>query len=64
VPASEHIRDYCTEYMKVKRANGAFSEFKLGYLHMVIDHLNDARMIERRAVAGLTGRDPYWDDTH
>jgi hypothetical protein len=51
--ALECVRDYCDEHNK--RCKGKFSEFKRAYLDLVIDHLNDARLRERRLYHGITG---------
>jgi hypothetical protein len=55
LPASalEQIRDYCSDYNKDRQ--GAFSEFKAAWIHMVIEHLDDARLRERRLYTGITG---------
>lgn len=53
-PALEAIRDYCTGYMKGHEP-GSFSEFKWAWIKMVIDHLNDAELRERRLYQGITG---------
>jgi hypothetical protein len=45
-PALEQIRDYCSD--SVKDRTGAFSAFKRAYINLVIEHLNDAEMRERR----------------
>jgi hypothetical protein len=52
--ALEAIRDYCSDYIKGRK--GAFSEFKRAYINMVIEHLDDARLRERRLYTGITGR--------
>jgi hypothetical protein len=51
--AREMIRDYCTDY--VKGHNGPMSDFKRAYISVVIEHLNDARLHERRLYYGITG---------
>jgi hypothetical protein len=51
--ALEMIRDYCTDY--VKGHNGPMSDFKRAYISVVIEHLNDARLHERRLYYGITG---------
>ena len=52
--ALECVRDYCTDYVKGRK--GKFSEFKHAYIELVIDHLNDARLRERRLYTGITGK--------
>ena len=52
--ALEAIRDYCTDYSKGRK--GTFSEFKQAWINMVIEHLNDARLRERRLYSGITGK--------
>jgi hypothetical protein len=49
----EQVRDYCTDYIKGRR--DSFSEFKHAYINMVIEHLDDARLRERRLFSGITG---------
>jgi hypothetical protein len=53
--ALEQVRDYCTDYNKGR--HGPFSDFKRKYIELVIDHLNDARLTERRLFHGVTGHD-------
>jgi hypothetical protein len=48
------IRDYCTEWNKDRK--GSESEFKAAWIAMVVDHLNDARLRERRLYTGITGK--------
>jgi hypothetical protein len=38
-----------------------FSEFRHAWLNMVIEHLNDARLRERRLYTGITGREADTD---
>jgi hypothetical protein len=52
--ALECVRDYCTDYVKGRK--GRFSEFKHAYIELVIDHLNDARLRERRLYTGIAGK--------
>jgi hypothetical protein len=51
--ALEMIRDHCLDC--VKGRHGAMSEFKRAYINLVVEHLNDARLHERRLYYGLTG---------
>jgi hypothetical protein len=51
--ALEAVRDYCTDYIKGR--TGTFSAFKHAWIDMVVDHLNDQRMTERRLFHGITG---------
>ena len=51
--ALECVRDYCDEYNK--GCKGKFSEFKRAYIELVIDHLNNVRLRERRLFHGITG---------
>ena len=53
--ALEAVRDYCTDYIKGRK--DTFSEFKHAYINMVVEHLNDARLRERRLFSGITGKD-------
>ena len=55
--ALEQIRDYCSDYVKGRKAVDTFSAFKHSYLNMVIDHLASARRTERMAFRGITGQD-------
>lgn len=55
-PALVAIRDYCTGYIK-GHPQDSFSDFKWAWIKMVIDHLNDAELRERRLFAALTGRE-------
>lgn len=50
----EVVRDYCAEQTKGTR--GTFSEFRHAWVQLVVDHLNDARTLERRLYYGITGR--------
>ena len=54
------IRDYCTEYVKDRK--GKFSDFKRAWVEMVIEHLDDARLQERRLYTGIAGRTAALDD--
>jgi hypothetical protein len=49
------IRDYCSEYVKDRK--GKFSDFKRAWVEMVIEHLDDARLRERRLYTGIIGRE-------
>jgi hypothetical protein len=51
--ALEMIRDHCSDC--VKGRHGAMSEFKRAYINLVVEHLNDARLHERRLYHGITG---------
>jgi hypothetical protein len=53
--ALEAIRDYCSDYIKGRK--GAFSEFKRAYINMVVEHLENARQMERMTYRGITGKD-------
>ncbi len=53
--ALEQVRDYCTDYNKGRK--GVASEFKHAWIELVADHLNDARLRERRLFHGITGKD-------
>ena|SRR6266478_2774531 len=55
----EEVRDYCTEYVKGRK--GAFSEFKHAWINLVVEHLENARQMERSFYKGLTGED--WHPT-
>jgi hypothetical protein len=60
--ALEAIRDYCSDYTKDR--TGKFSDFKRAWIDMVVEHLNDARLRERRFyTAGRTAA-PDDDDDH
>ena len=49
----EQVRDYCTAWNKGR--TGKFSEFKHAWINLVIEHLDDARLRERRLYRGITG---------
>ena len=51
--ALEAIRDHCTDYIKDRK--DTFSEFKRAWIKMVCEHLDDARLRERRLFTGITG---------
>jgi hypothetical protein len=51
----EMIRDYCSEYIKGRK--DSMSDLKRGFIHLVVDYLNDARLHERRLYHGITGGD-------
>jgi hypothetical protein len=53
--ALEQIRDCCDDYLKGR--TGAFSAFKRAYIELVVDHLSDMRLRERRLFQGITGED-------
>lgn len=48
------IRDYCAEYAKGRK--GKESDFKRAWVDMVIEHLDDPRLRERRLYTGITGK--------
>jgi hypothetical protein len=50
----EVVRDYCAEQTEGTR--GTFSEFRRAWIQLVVDHLNDARTLERRLYYGITGK--------
>jgi hypothetical protein len=58
--ALEQIRDYWSDYVKGRKGQDTFSEFKHAYLNMVVEHLNNARQMERMTYRGITGKD--WID--
>jgi hypothetical protein len=61
--ALEQVRDYCNDYTKGR--HDTFSEFKHAYINMVIEHLENARQMERKFYGGITGEDwPDEDDEH
>jgi hypothetical protein len=51
----EVVRDYCAE--RTTGTTGASNEFRRAWIKLVVDHLNDARMLERRLCCGITGSD-------
>jgi hypothetical protein len=53
--ALEQIRDYCDDYVKCR--TGASSDFKRAYIELVVCHLNDTRVRERRLFQAITGED-------
>lgn len=53
--ALEQIRDYCDDYIKGR--TGAFSDFKRAYIELVVEHLSNMRLRERRLIQGVTGKD-------
>jgi hypothetical protein len=53
--ALEAIRDYCDDYIKGRK--GLFSDFKRAYIELVVDHLRNMRICERRLFHGITGQD-------
>ena len=58
----EIIRDYCTDYIKGRK--GAISDFKRGFIELVVEHLDDARLHERSLYHGITGRDDKGGEPH
>jgi hypothetical protein len=53
--ALEAIRDYCSDYVKDRK--GKFSDFKRAWVEMVVEHLDDARLRERRLYTGIMGKE-------
>jgi hypothetical protein len=53
--ALECVRDYCDSHSK--HCKGKFSEFKRAYLGLVVEHLGDVRLRERRLYHAITGED-------
>ena len=53
--ALEQIRDFCDDYIQGRK--GVFSDFKRAYIELVVDHLSDMRVRERRLFYGITGKD-------
>jgi hypothetical protein len=53
--ALEQIRDYCDDY--IKGSKGVLSDFKRAYIGLVVDHLSNMRIRERRLFQGITGKD-------
>jgi hypothetical protein len=51
----EVVRDYCAE--QTEGITGTSGEFRRAWIELVVDHLNDARTLERRLCNGITGRD-------
>jgi hypothetical protein len=60
--ALECVRDYCDAHNKCCR--GKFSEFKRAYLDLVIEHLSDVRLHERRLYQAITGEDVQEANRH
>ena len=58
--ALEQVRDYCSDYVKGRKGNDTFSDFKHAYINMVVEHLDIAREMERKFFGGITGED--WPD--
>jgi hypothetical protein len=58
--ALEVVKDYCTE--QTRNEKGTYSEFRQAWIKLVVDHLNDAKTLERRLYHGLTGVPPPTDD--
>jgi hypothetical protein len=58
----EIVRDYCAE--QTKGTTGTCSEFRRAWVQLVVDHLNDARTLERRLYYGITGRGVPGLDEH
>ena len=55
--ALEQVRDYCSDYVKGSKGKDTFSEFKRAYINMVVEHLENARQMERMTYRGITGKD-------
>lgn len=60
--ALEVVRDHCAE--QTTGTTGTSGEFKRAWVELVVDHLNDARTLERRLCNGITGRDVPGLDEH
>jgi hypothetical protein len=58
----EVVRDYCAE--QATGITGADGEFRQAWIELVVDHLNDARTLERRLCNGITGRSVPGLDEH
>ena len=58
----ELVRDYCAEQARV--TTGASDEFRRAWIELVVDHMNDARTLERRLCNGITGRGVPGLDEH
>jgi hypothetical protein len=58
----EQLRDYCNDLNEGRK--GMFSEFKHAYIDMVVEHLNDRRLRERRLYTGITGKEWPGLDEH
>jgi hypothetical protein len=56
----EQIRDYCNECNIGRKG---MSEFKHAYIDMVVEHLNDRRLRERRLYTDITSREDYEERT-
>jgi hypothetical protein len=54
VPCLETVRDYCIEYNN--GCKGTANKFQKAWIAMVIEHLDDARLRERRLYTGITGK--------
>jgi hypothetical protein len=57
--APEAIRDYSAKYAEGRQ--GTESDSKRAWVVAVIDHLDNARLRERRLYTGITGRTPDED---
>jgi hypothetical protein len=49
----EVVRDYCAE--QTRGITSTSGEFRCAWIELVVDHLNDARTLERRLCCGITG---------
>jgi hypothetical protein len=58
----EVVRDYCAE--RTRDTTGTSGEFRRAWIELVVDHLNDARTLERRLYSGITGRGVPGLDEH
>jgi hypothetical protein len=62
VPCLETVRDYCIEYTNSHKSTE--SKFQKAWIAMVIQHLNDARLRERRLYHAITGEDVQEGNGH
>jgi hypothetical protein len=53
----EVVRDYCAE--RTRGTTGTSSEFRRAWIELVVDHLNDARTLERITGRGIPGLDEH-----
>src|SRR5215470_20015817 len=58
--ALEQVWDYCSDYVKGRKGNDTFSDFKHAYINMVVEHLDITRQMERQFYGGITGEN--WHD--
>jgi hypothetical protein len=50
----EVVRDYCADVARAP--DGPNVEFRKAWVDIVVEHLNDARTLERRLCYGITGK--------